>query len=82
MQRPSHSDKNVLRNLGKLQNKRFPLLGFNFGGLRLREMNVEVGNEGSLHVKAIFGTQLARNKQPCRTEEVGRCDAVGAAGVK
>jgi hypothetical protein len=49
----------IKRHLSDLQSNRFPLLGFNFSGLRMREMNVEVGAEGSLHVKAIFGNQVS-----------------------
>jgi hypothetical protein len=46
----------IKRHLSKLENKRFPLLGFNLGGLRLRKMNVQVDTEGSLHAKAVFGS--------------------------
>jgi hypothetical protein len=63
----------IKRNLGKLQNQRFPLLGFNFGGLRLREMNVEVGTDHSTLERSL-AAPLARNKHFCRTEAVGRCD--------
>jgi hypothetical protein len=49
----------IKRHLSDLQSNRFPLLGFNFSGLRMREMNVEVGVEGSLHVKAIFDNQVS-----------------------
>jgi hypothetical protein len=49
----------IKRHLSKLEDKRFPLLGFNFGGLRLRDIIVEVGAEGSLHAKAIFGGHVS-----------------------
>jgi hypothetical protein len=56
----------IKRHLSKLENKRFPLLGFNLGGLRLREMNVEVGAEGSLHAKAVFGSHATPQQTSLR----------------
>jgi hypothetical protein len=61
----------IKKHLRKLESKRFPLLGFNLAGLKLREMNVEVGTEKSLHARAIFG---GTNFGPQQTlQESGSC---------